>query len=168
MEIKELNYPQIKKNKLGLIIDNQTRRNLEITTTQKNGQFHGSLLWAIDRTLTAMGGRCIRRWLDEPLTDICAIKNRQDIIGLLVETSNLRRNIRKILRSMGDLERLSGRAGAQQAGARDLVAIAEGINRLPLIKKHLKDSIFEKTKYFESVINLDKELLEIASNFSNI
>ena len=162
-----IDYPQIKKNKLGLIIDNQTRRNLEITTTQKNGQFHGSLLWAIDRTLTAMGGRCIRRWLDEPLIDICAIKNRQDIIGLLVESSNLRRNIRKILRSMGDLERLSGRAGAQQAGARDLVAIAEGINRLPLIKKHLKDSIFEKTKYFESVINLDKELLEIASKINN-
>ncbi|WP_269616345.1 DNA mismatch repair protein MutS [Prochlorococcus marinus] len=162
-----IDYPHIKKNKLGLIIDNQTRRNLEITTTQKNGQFHGSLLWAIDRTLTAMGGRCIRRWLDEPLIDICSIKNRQDIIGLLVESSNLRRNIRKILRSMGDLERLSGRAGAQQAGARDLVAIAEGINRLPLIKKHLKDSIFEKTKYFESVINLDKELLEIASKINN-
>ncbi len=162
-----IDYPQIKKKRVGLIIDNQTRRNLEITTTQKNGQFYGSLLWAIDRTLTAMGGRCIRRWLDEPLIDIYAIKNRQDIIGLLVESSNLRKNIRKILRSMGDLERLSGRAGAQQAGARDLVAIAEGINRLPLIKEHLKHSIFEKTKYFESILNLDKELLEIASKINN-
>ncbi len=162
-----IDYPQIKKNQTGLIIDNQTRKNLEITSTQKNGQFHGSLLWAIDKTLTSMGGRCIRRWLEEPLTDIDSIKNRQSIIGLLVKSSNLRRNIRKILKAMGDLERLSGRAGAQQAGARDLVAIAEGINRLPSIRQYLKDPIFEETKYFESIINLDKELIEIAATINN-
>ncbi len=162
-----IDYPQIKKNQAGLIIDNQTRRNLEINSTQKNGQFHGSLLWAIDKTLTAMGGRCIRRWLDEPLTDIYSIKNRQNIIGLLVKSSNLRINIRKILRAMGDLERLSGRAGAQQAGARDLIAIAEGINRLPLIKRHLNDPIFVKTEYFDSIINLDKGLIEIASKIND-
>ncbi len=162
-----IDYPHIKKNQTGLIIDNQTRRNLEITATQKNGEFHGSLLWAIDRTLTAMGGRRIRRWLEEPLTDIYSIENRQKIIGLLVKSSSLRKNIRKILRAMGDLERLSGRAGAQQAGARDLVAIAEGINRLPLIKKHLEDPIFEKAKYFDPIINLDKELIEIATKIKN-
>ena len=99
-----------------------------------------------------MGARCIRRWLEEPLKDIDAIKNRQNIIGILIKASALRKNIRKILRSMGDLERLSGRAGAQQAGARDLVAIAEGINRLPLIKKYLNNPIFDKSKYFESII----------------
>ena len=95
-----------------------------------------------------MGARGIRRWLEEPLTDINAIKNRQNIIGLLVKSSTLRKNIRKILRAMADLERLSGRAGAQQAGARDLVAIAEGINRLPLIKNIINDPIFYKAKYF--------------------
>ncbi len=162
-----IDFPQIKNNKTGLIIDNQTRKNLEITSTQKNGQFHGSLLWAIDKTLTAMGGRCIRRWLDEPLTDISSIQTRQEIIGLLVQSSKLRRNIRKILRAMGDLERLSGRAGAQQAGARDLIAIAEGINRLPIIKNYLNDPVFKKTDYFESIINLDKELIELASKIKN-
>ncbi len=162
-----IDYPQIKNNKAGLIIDNQTRRNLEITSTQKNGQFQGSLLWAIDKTLTAMGGRCIRRWIEEPLTDIYSIKSRQKIIRLLVKSSNLRRNIRKILKAMGDLERLSGRAGAQQAGARDLVAIAEGINRLPIIKKLLNDPIFEEIKYFKSIISLDNSLLEIAERINN-
>ena len=162
-----IDYPRIKNNRSGLIIDNQTRRNLEITSTQKDGKFQGSLLWAIDKTLTAMGARCIRRWLEEPLKDIDAIKNRQNIIGLLIKASALRKNIRKILRSMGDLERLSGRAGAQQAGARDLVAIAEGINRLPLIKQYLNDPIFDKSKYFESIINIDKDLLELASKINN-
>ncbi len=162
-----IDYPQLKHYRAGLIIDNQTRRNLEITSTQKNGKFHGSLLWAIDKTLTAMGGRCIRRWLEEPLTEIYLIQNRQKIIGLLVKSSNLRKNIRKILRAMGDLERLSGRAGAQQAGARDLVSISDGINRLPIIKKYLSEPIFEETKFFEPILNLDKDLIEIASKINN-
>ena len=162
-----IDYPRIKNNRYGLIIDNQTRRNLELTSTQKDGKFQGSLLWAIDKTLTAMGARCIRRWIEEPLKDIIEIQNRQNIIGLLVKSSTLRKNIRKILRAMGDLERLSGRAGAQQAGARDLVAIAEGINRLPLIKKYLNDPIFNTTKYFESIINIDQDLIDIASKINN-
>ena len=162
-----IDFPQIKNKEAGLIIDNQTRRNLEITSTQKNGQFHGSLLWAIDKTLTAMGGRCIRRWLEEPLTDISSIKNRQKVIGLLVKSSALRRDIRKILRAMGDLERLSGRAGAQQAGARDLVAIAEGISRLPIIKKFLNHPTFKEINYFDPLINLDKNLIDLASKINN-
>ena len=162
-----IDFPKIKSSNNGLIIDNQTRRNLEITSTQKNGKFHGSLLWAIDKTLTAMGGRCIRRWLEEPLTDIDSIQNRQKIIRSLVKSSKLRKNIRKILRSMGDLERLSGRAGAQQAGARDLVAIAEGINRLPILKKYLNDPIFGEIKYFNSIINLDNCLIELAQKITN-
>ncbi len=162
-----LDYPQIKYDHAGLIIDNQTRRNLEIISTQRGGQFQGSLLWAIDKTLTAMGGRCIRRWLEEPLTDFNEIQNRQEIISLLVKSSSLRKNLRKILRSMGDLERLSGRAGAQQAGARDLLAIAEGIHRLPLLSKSLEHPTFVKSKYFTSITNLDNKLIEIASEINN-
>ena len=162
-----LDYPQIKHDYAGLIIDNQTRRNLEIISTQRGGQFQGSLLWAIDKTLTGMGGRCIRRWLEEPLTDINEIQKRQKIISLLVKSTSLRKNLRKILRSMGDLERLSGRAGAQQAGARDLVAIAEGINRLPLLAKNLENSIFDESQYFTSITDLDKNLIEIASKINN-
>ena len=74
LRLEDIDLPQIKNNRFGLIIDNQTRKNLEITATQKNGKFHGSLLWAIDKTLTAMGGRCIRRWIEEPLKDVKEIK----------------------------------------------------------------------------------------------
>jgi len=162
-----LDYPQIKYDHAGLMIDNQTRRNLEIVSTQRGGQFQGSLLWAIDKTLTAMGGRCIRRWLEEPLTNYNEIQNRQEIIALLVKSSYLRKNLRKILRSMGDLERLAGRAGAQQAGPRELVAIAEGIQRLPLLAKNLDHPNFEKSQYFKSITNLDKELIKIAYKINN-
>ncbi len=161
-----IDYPRIKSNQAGLKIDNQTRRNLEISATQRGGEFQGSLLWAIDKTLTGMGGRCIRRWLDEPLTDVDSIKYRQQIIALFVTNSSLRRDLRKTLKTMGDLERLSGRAGAQQAGARDLIGIAEGINRLPSLAKNLSDPIFTK-KYFKSIINIDQNLIDISSSINN-
>tara|TARA_Y100001968_G_scaffold133723_1_gene121964 strand:- start:4033 stop:6795 length:2763 start_codon:yes stop_codon:yes gene_type:complete len=162
-----LDYPQIKHQITGLVIDNQTRRNLEITSTQRGGKFQGSLLWAIDKTLTAMGGRCIRRWVEEPLRDLEPIRYRQEIIGLLVQSTSLRKNLRKTLKTMGDLERLAGRAGAQQSGARDLVAIAEGINRLPLIGKYLNNQIFDVSQYFESIKNLDNDLIDLASKIKN-
>jgi DNA mismatch repair protein MutS len=117
-----------------LVLDAATRRNLELTRTQMGGGLHGSLLWALDRTMTAMGGRCLRRWIEAPLLDRPTIVARQDGIADLVNGSRARRlrlALRRLLRPMGDLERLAGRAGAGTASARDLVALADGLERLP-------------------------------------
>jgi len=114
-----------------LVLDAQTRRNLELTRTQRDGQLQGSLLWALDRTMTAMGGRCLRRWIEQPLLDLSAIRQRQAGVSELVGKRSLRLALRRLLRPMGDLERLAGRAGAGSASARDLVALADGLERLP-------------------------------------
>jgi DNA mismatch repair protein MutS len=114
-----------------LVLDAQTRRNLELTRTQLGGAFHGSLLWALDRTATAMGGRCLRRWIEAPLVDRSAILERQEAVSELVAHRSLRLALRRLLRPMGDLERLAGRAGAGSASARDLVSLADGLERLP-------------------------------------
>jgi DNA mismatch repair protein MutS len=114
-----------------LIVDHQTRRNLEITQTVRDGTFHGSLLWALNRTSTAMGSRALRRWLLQPLLDIKGIKARQDSIQELVENTPLRQDLRTLLRKIYDLERLAGRAGSGRANARDLVALADSISLLP-------------------------------------
>ena len=116
-----------------LIIDHQTRRNLEITQTVRDGTFHGSLLWAIDKTSTAMGGRALRRWILQPLLEVKGIRARHDTIQELVEDSNLREELQQVLRQLYDLERLSGRAGSGSANARDLVALADSLERLPLL-----------------------------------
>jgi DNA mismatch repair protein MutS len=126
-----------------LVLDAQTRRNLELTRTQIGGGLHGSLLWALDRTATAMGGRCLRRWIESPLVDRRAIEARQEAVGELVEHRPLRLALRRLLRPMGDLERLAGRAGAGSASARDLVALADGLERLPRLAGLLKDSTSE-------------------------
>ncbi|MEB3307914.1 MAG: DNA mismatch repair protein MutS [Cyanobacteriota bacterium] len=114
-----------------LVLDAATRRNLELTRTQLGGQHQGSLLWALDRTLTAMGGRCLRRWIEAPLVEHPAILARQQGVSELVAQRSLRLAVRRLLRPMGDLERLAGRAGAGTASARDLVALADGLERLP-------------------------------------
>ncbi|WP_126147534.1 DNA mismatch repair protein MutS [Synechococcus elongatus] len=114
-----------------LILDQQTRRNLEITQTQRDGSFHGSLLWALDRTMTSMGGRLLRRWLLQPLLNPEAIRNRQAAIQELCQDGRLRQDLRSLLQKIYDLERLSGRAGAGTANARDLLALAESLLRLP-------------------------------------
>ncbi len=123
-----------------LILDAQTRRNLELTKTQTAGASQGSLLWALDRTHTAMGGRCLRRWVEAPLVDLSAILERQAGVGELVAQRSLRLGVRRLLRPMGDLERLAGRAGAGSASARDLVALADGLERLPQLAALLAKS----------------------------
>ncbi|MEB3353774.1 MAG: DNA mismatch repair protein MutS, partial [Cyanobacteriota bacterium] len=120
-----------------LVLDAATRRNLELTKTQLGGQLQGSLLWALDRTHTAMGGRCLRRWIEAPLVERAAILSRQGGVGELVAQRPLRLAVRRLLRPMGDLERLAGRAGAGTASARDLVALADGLERLPLLAAQL-------------------------------
>jgi len=114
-----------------LILDHQSRRNLEITQTVRDGSFHGSLLWAIDKTCTAMGGRALRRWLLQPLLGLKGIRSRHDTIEELVENMELRQDIQQLLRQIYDLERLAGRAGAGTANARDLVFLADSMAKLP-------------------------------------
>jgi DNA mismatch repair protein MutS len=114
-----------------LIVDYQTRRNLEITQTIRDGTYHGSLLWALDRTSTAMGGRALRRWLLQPLLDVRGIAARQDTIAELLENTSLRQDLRRLLKQIYDLERLTGRTGSGKANARDLGALAESLSKLP-------------------------------------
>ena len=113
-----------------LIVDPQTRRNLEITQTVRDGTFYGSLLWAIDKTSTAMGGRALRRWLLQPLLDIKGIRARQDTIQELIENTALRQDMQQMLRQIYDIERLAGRAGSGTANAKDLVNLAESLVKL--------------------------------------
>ncbi|MGD1850462.1 MAG: DNA mismatch repair protein MutS [Cyanophyceae cyanobacterium] len=114
-----------------LILDHQTRRNLEIVQTVRDGLLHGSLLWALDQTVTSMGSRALRRWLLQPLLEIKSIGARHSTVGELIHNTQLRRDLQATLRQIYDLERLAGRAGAGTANARELMALADSLQRLP-------------------------------------
>ncbi|NJK30672.1 MAG: DNA mismatch repair protein MutS [Acaryochloris sp. RU_4_1] len=113
-----------------LILDHQSRRNLELTQTCRDGTFRGSLLWALDRTHTAMGSRTLRRWLLQPLLNLTAIQARQATITELLPQTGFRKELQNQLQKIYDLERLAGRAGSGTATARDLVALAESLGQL--------------------------------------
>jgi DNA mismatch repair protein MutS len=158
-----LEVPAIVHSGEALMLDAQTRRNLELTATQRDGQQQGSLLWAVDRTHTAMGGRCLRRWIEAPLMDLIAIQQRQAVVTLLVEQRNLRQALRRLLRPMGDLERLAGRAGSGHAGARDLVAIADGLERLPQLAARLNGELNDRhPEWLRNLCTPDPSLAELA------
>ncbi|MGJ5629822.1 DNA mismatch repair protein MutS [Nostoc sp. CALU 1950] len=143
-----------------LIVDNQTRRNLEITQTVRDGTFHGSLLWALDKTSTAMGGRALRRWLLQPLLDIKGIRARQDTIQELMENTPLRQDLRHLLKQIYDLERLTGRAGSGTANARDLVALADSLSRLPELSNLVVETRSPFLKALQKVPSVLEELAQ--------
>ncbi|MGB7379525.1 MAG: DNA mismatch repair protein MutS [Rivularia sp. (in: cyanobacteria)] len=123
-----------------LVVDSSTRRNLEITQTIRDGTYHGSLSWAMDRTTTAMGGRALKRWLLQPLLDVKGIRSRQDTIQELTENTTLRQDLRGLLKQIYDLERLSGRSGSGTANARDLFALADSLSKLPQLANLVMDA----------------------------
>ncbi len=161
-----LDFPQIQFPKDHLIIDYQTQKNLEIKNTQRENNYVGSLLWSIDRTYTCMGARCLRRWIDSPLLNIDEICKRQNIIANFLESKKLRIDTQNILRAMGDLERLSGRACAGHASPRDLIAISEGLKKLPRLKSIVELFNYEIPSWTAQLKTIDNELLELADLIS--
>ena len=141
-----------------LILDHQTRRNLEITQTIRDNTFHGSLLWALDRTSTAMGGRTLRRWVLQPLVDLKGIAARQSTIQELVENTSMRQDLRSMLRKIYDIERLSGRVGSGSANARDLLALAESLIKLSDLSAIAS---FGSTPYLKALHHIPPELEQL-------
>ena len=162
-----LDFPQINYPNDHLIIDYQTKRNLEITNTQRENNYVGSLLWSIDRTYTCMGARCLRAWIDFPLVDVEKISQRQNIIKNFLESKKLRSDTQNLLRAMGDLERLAGRAWAGQASARDLIAISDGLKRLPRLKSIIELFKYKLPNWIKQLTQTNSELLELAEEISD-
>jgi DNA mismatch repair protein MutS len=116
-----------------MVLDEATRRNLELTATLQEGKKRGSLLGVLDRTATAMGGRTLRHWIHYPLIDREQILLRQDAVAELVEESLVRIEIIEALDGVYDLERLNSKIAMASANAKDLAALLNSINRLPQI-----------------------------------
>jgi len=120
-----------------LIIDEFSRRNLEIMSNIRTGEKAGSLLGIIDRTITAMGGRKLRQWLDRPLLDRNLIEARLNAVEEFVNNFFLRVKLRELLCPICDLERLLSRVTYGTGNPRDLTAIKESLTQLSKLKQLL-------------------------------
>ncbi len=116
-----------------MILDDSTRRNLELTATLQGGKKKGSLLGVLDRTVTAMGGRNLRHWIHYPLIDQVQIKQRQSAVAELVDESLQRIELIDALNGVYDLERLNSKIAMASANAKDLVALRASLEKLPQI-----------------------------------
>src|SRR3989441_6186185 len=120
-----------------LVVDASTRRNLELLHNLRDGGAEGTLVDVLDETSTAMGARRLRQWLLQPLAAREPIEHRLDVVAYLVASSRVRSGLRTTLGTMADLQRLVGRIGHGSANARDLVALAGSLRRLPELAQTL-------------------------------
>jgi DNA mismatch repair protein MutS len=117
-----------------MVLDQFTRRNLELTETIRSRKTQGSLLDVLDRTVTAMGARLLRTWINQPLLEINRLNARLDAVEALTQNAALREELQLTLRRIADMERLTNRLLIGKAGPRDLLALREGLAVIPLIQ----------------------------------
>ena len=136
-------------------IDLFTRRNLEITETMRNKSKKGSLLWVLDKTKTAMGGRMLRSFLEKPLVDCAKINKRLYAINELFENIAIREELSEVLEDIYDMERILGKVACKSVTPKDMVS--------------LKQSLFMLPKLYDIIKNFQAPLLKsFADNFDTL
>ena len=121
-------------------LDINARRNLEITEKMRDKSKKGTLLWVLDKTSTSMGGRHLRRWLNDPLIDTLEINRRLEAVKELKENVMLRGDVIDNLKKVYDIERLAGKMAYGNANARDMITLKNSLARLPEVKSVLQTS----------------------------
>ena len=134
-------------------LDLDARRNLELTETMRSKEKKGTLLWVLDQTKTAMGGRMLRSWLEKPLLDPIEIGRRQSAVEDLVNAPILRGELSEALRDVTDLERVMTRVVTGTVNCRDLLGLARGLRALPLVKAQLTTAEAPLLKKLEQSID---------------
>ena len=129
-----------------MALDVNARRNLEITEKLRDKSKKGTLLWVLDKSSTSMGGRLIRRWLNNPLIEPKQINKRLDAVQELKDNIILRGDLTEALKKVYDIERLAGKISYGSANGRDLISLKNSAKQLPEIKKILSEANSELLK----------------------
>src|SRR5690606_39007040 len=141
-----------------MLIDEATRRSLELTRTQRDADRKGSLLDVMDETVTPMGARLLAEWLASPLTDPAALNQRLDAVEELTRETKLVRDLRQLLDAAYDLQRLTGRVATLRASPRDLSALAVTLALLPKLKARLAERSSDLLQRLEARLELCPEV----------
>lgn len=139
-----------------MTIDGSSRRNLELTENIREKSKRGSLLWVMDKTSTSMGGRILRKWIDEPLISKVEIDKRLEGVEELYSSIGLNEDIRIALRDIYDIERIVGKIANGNVNGKDMVSLRTSLTKLPAIKGLLSTCKSPLLKdYFNSLDTLD-------------
>ena len=148
-------------------LDISTRKNLEILESNREKTKKGSLLWVLDETVTAMGGRALRHWIEAPLLNIDQIRKRQDAVEVLVTNNIYRDEIKDTLKTVYDMERLVSKVVSGSVNPRELVSLKTSLEKLPALKNIIV-KVAENTKnnYFTELSN-NMDILQDIYNLIN-
>ena len=136
-ELKHIRQLQYYSTGRFMELDMDAKRNLELIETMRSKDKKGSLLWVLDKTHTAMGGRMLRSWMEKPLLDAAQIGRRLSAVDELVNATICRSELVEALKDVTDLERMMARVVTGSANARDLLGLARGFRALPAVKEQL-------------------------------
>ena len=141
------------------MLDAATRRNLELDY-HPSGQVEYTLLGVLDKTATAMGSRCLRRWINRPLRDQQLLNSRYACVGQLLVNSQYKA-IHALLRQVGDIERISSRIALRSARPRDLLVLRNSLAVLPMLQEALWVDDTEQLAMLGTQIGEQPELLNL-------
>jgi DNA mismatch repair protein MutS len=150
-----------------MVLDVSTRRNLELVETIRGKEKKGSLLWLLDKTNTAMGGRLLKKWVQQPLINVEAIEKRLNGVEELFNNPLLMDELQGLLRKVYDLERLMGRISFGTANARDLLSLKQSLSVLPYIQEILSSCQSPIMREFYSELDLLKDVYELIEQSIN-
>ncbi|NSB14814.1 DNA mismatch repair protein MutS [Clostridium beijerinckii] len=146
-----------------MTIDGNSRRNLELTESIREKSKKGSLLWVLDKSATSMGGRTIRKWIEEPLIIKSEIEKRLSGVSEAFSSISFNEDLRSSLKDIYDIERIVGKISNKNVNAKDMLSLKASLDKLPSIKELLGTANSELLKeYYENLDELSdiKELLE--------
>ncbi len=155
-----LRPPRIHRSGFAMLLDDMTRRNLELVESIRPGE-GGTLLHVLDETVTAMGGRLLRSWVLRPLLDPSAIWDRLDAVEELFVEDTRRRETRETLKGISDLERLAGKLGTGRVGPRDLLGLNRSLARLPKLREIGADAVSKLFSHLTGDLDLLEDLREL-------
>ncbi len=139
--IEQINNIQKYQIEKFMQLDNSTRKNLEIVESNREKTKKGSLLWVLDETVTAMGSRKLRKWLESPLLEYDEIIKRQSAVQTLVDNNIYKTDLIDVLKNVYDIERLISKVVGTSANAREMVALKNSLQKLPDVKRVLDEII---------------------------
>ena len=138
--LEHMNRLRFAENGKTMLLDQNTRRNLELTENIRSGGRKGTLLNLLDHTSTAMGSRLLRRWIEEPLLDTAEINERLDAVDELSHQHVINKELAETLGDIYDLERLVSKAAYRNLNARDCLAMCASLKKIPNIKSILSNA----------------------------
>ncbi len=159
--LEHINTIKIYNTTRYMALDINARRNLELTEKMRDKSKKGTLLWVLDKTSTSMGGRMLRRWLNDPLIDRAEINQRLDAVEEMKDSIILRGDIIDSLKSVYDIERLAGKIAYGNANGRDLIALKNSVKQLPGIKHILATTGAGMLKYIYEEMDTLEDVYEI-------